>query len=137
MIGINTCIYKDHCSLHAEYNLIINLRNKYITNNEVIESNGKYILFVFRFNRHGDFVMAKPCKSCASLIYTQQYIKKIYFTTGQGIIDNVSRANILFNAQLLRFQETFGEMNLTLHRKRFKTTKTIAIKDEKKNKDKE
>ncbi len=64
------------CSIHAEQNVIKNLR----------EDNNPYNLLVFRYNKKGELAMSKPCRNCLKQIKKHKNINTVYYSTEKGII---------------------------------------------------
>tara|TARA_B100001057_G_scaffold387214_1_gene394342 strand:- start:242 stop:676 length:435 start_codon:yes stop_codon:yes gene_type:complete len=64
------------CSIHAEQNVIKNLK----------EDHNPYNLLVFRFNKKGQLAMSKPCQNCLKQIKKHKNINTVYYSTEDGII---------------------------------------------------
>jgi len=70
-MGRNDAIY-----LHAEIAALIKCRRD------------PYIMFVFRFNKKGESVMAKPCPIC-NLAMKEAGVKKVIYTTNGGVEEEI------------------------------------------------
>lgn len=71
------------CSIHAEQNVIQNLKKEK-------NSNSNYTLVVFRFNKMGELAMSKPCQNCLKHIKKYKNIGKIYYSVDNGFEVNTA-----------------------------------------------
>lgn len=83
--------YNDYygiCSLHAEK---VALENLTVKNNN---GNNKYNILIFKWNKHGQLCLSKPCRNCMKCI-KKKNINKVFYSIENGIILQLSKDMII------------------------------------------
>ena len=117
-------------SVHAETNLIGRMQNSARYGTEYNRKKKKmYDIVVYRMS-NDDYVMAKPCMSCATLIANCGFIKNVYYSTNNGDFENVHANKVIEGAVYLRSQKLNHNMltvNMYSKRSNYLSAKTSVV----------